>query len=983
MGGFLFSIAIVFLVGSGSNDINSIGSDPHRELGEALTYRQKGDYKKAIELNINVLTMIKGGSNKAVELSCYKELGVLYWNIGDLGNSRLFLDKAMPLAIAIKDNPSIFFVSSSIEIYKLYQEGKKFRSEGDYEVGISRFMEAIEIAKSIASPDHSIKCQRQLSLIYWDIGEYSRFFSLNEEAMSLAQKTNNVREVSNCLNNIGVYFIKLENYSRALGFCEQAVKIAKETNNLQGETDSLCNLGVIYQELGDYDRALSCLTRSLRIDEVMKDVSQISIDYINRGIVLRKRGLISNSQEDFDNALADFNSSLALIRKLGDPRLEIAALNNIGSLFFDKERYYDALGYFRRAYSLAESIRDTEKISRISNNLGIISYKMGDFDESSRYFKQAINIANRSRDKQILWEAFYESANSYYKQKKYKDALENYRNSISLIEDIRSRITLEELKASYLGTDKRIEAYQKLIDLLVMLQKIEPDKGYDKEAFNYLERGKARAFLDSLEVSEVDVSQGINPALAKREKQTIRDISKAYSKLFSASISPEDKASISDQIKSLEDQLETLKREIRMSSPAYADLKYPNVITYDDVRKKLLAPFEAYFAYSLGKEASYAFTVSQKGLKIFKLPPRNVLQQKIIEYRKAISDRQNQDFHLGRELYQELVAPGIEPGFKKIVFVPDDILNLLPFETLLTNHKPRSWLIEECQIGYAPSLSSLSVLRQRHKNESKAHKDLLAIGDTAFGTNSGGGIINADIDVLYGSGSSPGIILSPPKYSAVEIQNIARLFPQNRVTVLEKQDATERWLKSNPLTDYKIIHFATHSMVDDKRPARSAIILSFNKDQAGEGLLQARDIYNLKLNADLVTLSACQTGLGQFIRGEGIEGLSRAFFYAGSSSVLMSLWAVNDQATSLLMERFYCHLRQSESLMGALRSAKLEMIRSNTLSHPYYWAGFIISGKTESEVFTGSHIGVILLVSSLGIIMLLVLAGLAYKRKKT
>jgi CHAT domain-containing protein len=153
------------------------------------------------------------------------------------------------------------------------------------------------------------------------------------------------------------------------------------------------------------------------------------------------------------------------------------------------------------------------------------------------------------------------------------------------------------------------------------------------------------------------------------------------------------------------------------------------------------------------------------------------------------------------------------------------------------------------------------------------------------------------------------------------------------------------------LSDYKIIHFATHSLIDDKIPARSAIILSLDEDPNEDGFLQMREIYNLHLNADLVTLSACETGLGQFIRGEGIEGINRAFFYAGASAVLMSLWAVNDQATYQLMERFYYHLKNGVPLTDALRKAKLEMINSDVLNHPYYWAGFILSGRSNQIIF--------------------------------
>ena len=952
------------------------------KISEAISNRKDGEYGKAIELNLELLNYARRSSNKSMELNCYKELGILYWDTGNLKESQKYFEKASLLAREQKDESVLSFVSSSVEIHKQYQEAKKLRLSDNKTEAINRFGRAIQISKKIGSLDHIIKCQRQLSLVYWDMGNYAEYYSLNSATLILAKAIKNRREISNCLNNIGIYFIRLESYARAINYCEQAFAIAEEANDYQGETDSLSNLGMIYQEVGEYDKALDCLSKSLLIDEKLGDTTQIAFDYINRGTIFRKRGLNSNSPQDYESALADLVSSLELAIKLGDEGLEAAILNNMGSLFSDRGQFNDALKNYKRALELSEKLQDNEKKSRILNNLGIVSYKLGYFEESSRFLQQAINLATENHDGQLLWEAYFESANSHARAAYYQDALIRYKVSISLIEDIRSSIKLEELKASYLGADKRIEAYQNLIDLLATLQKTDPNKGYDREAFNYLERAKARAFLDGLEVAEVDISQGINPVLANREKELMRDMSKAYGKLLAPGFSAEDKAKISEQIKSSEDQLEALKREIRISSPAYADLKYPKVITYEEVQHELMSPGEAFFAYSVGKEKSHAFVVTRKGLKVFDLPARGILHQQVSAYRKAISDNQNRDFRLGRKLFEELVSPGLEAGLKKIVFIPDDILNLLPFETLLARGESSSWLIRDYMISYAPSLSSLRVLRQRHRNGPKPRGDLLAIGDTTYGSEGSGEGTIAGPDVLYGLGLSPGISLAPLKYSGLEIQNIARLFRKNKVVILEKENATKRKLRSLSLADYKIIHFAVHSVIDDKKPGRSAIVLSFNPDQAEDGLLQTRDIYNLKLNADLVTLSACQTGLGQFIRGEGIEGLSRPFFYAGSSSVLMSLWAVNDQATSQLMERFYRHLRGSELLMEALRNAKLELISSGALSHPYYWAGFIISGSADTRTFPGRRNLVLALVSMAGISLLIVLVAAAYKRTK-
>jgi CHAT domain-containing protein len=194
----------------------------------------------------------------------------------------------------------------------------------------------------------------------------------------------------------------------------------------------------------------------------------------------------------------------------------------------------------------------------------------------------------------------------------------------------------------------------------------------------------------------------------------------------------------------------------------------------------------------------------------------------------------------------------------------------------------------------------------------------------------------------------------------------------SRTEILRRDEASEKRFKGKELDDYKILHFATHSIIDDKNPARSAIIFNLDDPTEEDGFLQMREIFYLKLDSDLVTLSSCQTGGGQFIKGEGIEGLSRAFFYAGASAALISLWAVNDQATAQFMERFYSHLRSCRPIMNSLQKAKLEMIESEVLSHPYYWAGFVVTGNAEKIVFKSYKKAIVYIV----IFLLLITIGL-------
>jgi len=978
----LVSISIIVLLITPLLSSNTVVEN----LGKASLYqtakqeRLAGHFKNSIELFQKCMS--SSNNSKEFELDCILNLAILYWNIGDLRLSRRYYNQAANVARDLKLENLQRGASLAIEIHDLYQEGKTLRLAEEYQKSIQSFDRAIALSKGIPSPELELKCLRLQSLTYWELGDFSKYYQLNLAALNLAELLNHNKEKGRCLNNIAAYHSKYDNYSSALSAYEKSLKIAQEENNIGDMADSLLNMGGIWTDLGNYEKSIEYIKRALEIDRNLGAKPNVAKDLNNMGIAIRLKGLAYENAENLEEARDTFLKAMRIARQVGDQILEIQALNNVGSIYADLNQYTDALRYFKLAQEIAKKTGDRSNLGMVFNNIGIIYANLGNLEASTSSYEKAIELASSYKDGTFIWETYFGLGNANTKQANFPEAIRNYKNAISFIEDIRSKIVLEELKASYLGADERLEAYQNLIDLLATLQKTEPEKGYDKEAFNYLERAKARAFLDSLEVAEVDISQGVNPVLANREKELMRDISRAYGKLLAPGFSAEEKEKTSEQIKSSEDQLEALKREIRMSSPAYAELKYPTVITYDEVQRQLMSSGEAYFAYSVGKEKSHAFVVTRKGLKVFDLPARGILHQQVSAYRKAISDNQNRDFRLGRKLFEELVSPGLEPGLKKIIFIPDDILNLLPFETLLARGESNSWLIRDYMISYAPSLSSLRVLRQRHRNGPKPRVDLLAIGDTTYGSGGNGKGTIAGPDILYGLGTSSGISLTPLKYSGLEIQNIARLFNHKKVMILEKENATKRRLRSLPLADYKIIHFAVHSVIDDKKPARSAIVLSFNPDQAEDGLLQTRDIYNLKLDADLVTLSACQTGLGQFIRGEGIEGLSRPFFYAGASSVLMSLWAVNDQATSQLMERFYRHLRGSESLMEALRNAKLELISSGTLSHPYYWAGFIISGKADSKTFPGRRNLVLLLASMVGISLLIVLAAATYRRMK-
>ena len=915
---------------------------------KAEALNQQGLYEKAKFLYSSLL------NNSALPLSQRADaliaLGTIFWNEGDLVNSARSYKDALSVSkkagnIAVSSRSQYF-----LDILNIYQEAKDFMNRGEHAASISFFRKAIEYSLKANSADHEIKPSRLLSLIYWSDQDYASYRSLNSRALNLAIQTNNRREQGNTHNNLGLYYWKFDNFSRALAHLQSAASIAKEIGHIKLLNESLSNQAIVYKDLGDLNTALSIALESLQLNKKEGLNNQVAIDYLNIGVIYRQRALLNSRAEDLDKAALFFSSALEYAIADKNISLRIGILNSIGNLYADKKEYEKARTNFLNAKNLALAIEDKESLGQILNNLGLVETNLGNYEVAAAHFQEAIDIAQQLGSGQVLWEAHFELGNTYYKQARYFEALRSYKTAISIIENIRSSLRLEEYRASYLGSDKRIDTYYNIIRLLLVLNNIEPSKSFDKEAFNYLERAKARAFLDSLEIAELKFDGSADIRLINKERELMGGISGIYTKLLNPGLSEREKIDFEDKIKGFEQELESLKQEIREASPAYANLKYPEIITFNDIRRVSSRTDTTLIAFAIGKEASLAFSITAGHLTTYMIPPRLILHQQVSEYKRVLSDSSSSNFRRGFDLYKELIAPGVNKHTKRIIIIPDDILHLLPFEALNTEVDTIRWLIEDYSISYSPSLSSLKYLIDRQADRKNPHKDILAFGDPYYGPDEESPP-DLTTHTFYELFSSAAINSKRLRFSGHEVSEISALFKKSRVDLFVRRAAKEEQIKAISLKDYRVIHFASHALIDDKKPSRSAILLSYDDDPAEDGLLQTREIYSMNIAANLVTLSSCQTGLGQFIRGEGIEGLNRAFFYAGASSVLISLWAVNDQATSQLMVNFYRSLKASKTPIQALRVAKLEMIRSKVSSHPFFWASFIITGNTGIRIF--------------------------------
>ena len=396
-----------------------------------------------------------------------------------------------------------------------------------------------------------------------------------------------------------------------------------------------------------------------------------------------------------------------------------------------------------------------------------------------------------------------------------------------------------------------------------------------------------------------------------------------------------------------EQELDTFQVELRKDDIRYAAVQYAGALDQDRIRREVLEPGTALIEFALGEKQSYVWVLTPGGSISAALPPRKQIEQRVEAYRKELALRPSaltvrtalvRLDGLGAELYRDLLAP-VESAFRdaqRLIVVPDGVLAYLPFEIIGREKR----LIERFAVSYSPSASVLATLRDRLHGSAPPEKALLAFGDAVYAA---AGARGGPAPVVSGE---RGFDLTQLPNTRTEVTGIRALFPAATSRVYLGAEAREETVKGEPLDPYRFIHFAVHGLYDEEQPARSGIAMSMSANSREDGILQVREIMRLRLRAEMVTLSACQTGLGKLLAGEGVMGMSRAFLYAGADSVLISLWNVNDASTAELMKLVYRNLTRGLRRDEALRAAKLQLMRGpqSTWRHPYYWAPFVLLG---------------------------------------
>ncbi len=778
-----------------------------------------------------------------------------------------------------------------------------------------------------------------------DIGENEKALPLLEEALALRIETKDRLGESNARGNLGLLYFRWNEYDKALTYYQQALDIRREIKNRAGEATSYVTLGNLYLARGELQRALEHHIQALKIREELKSLAgqadahgAIGLDYLSAGEYTRARehwerasalytqtgaklavasaqhnlGRIALATGDIPAAEKLFQQALQTRRaggaKIGET-MTLAALCETRLLQNDPA---GAAPFAQQGVAVARSIQSRASLAA---NLQCLARASGQpqalLREALQLFREIGTPDEQSKTLALLAATASDD----------NEALRLIEESAQIADSLRGAVASSNLRATFRAARAdRVDLHTAILMRL----------GHTERAFNTAERARARSLIEMMSEARSELRQDLPPAQADREEKLIGAIASVQRLLFRPNLPAARRRQLETELAAAEREFELFQIELRRAGNRYAAGLYSPVATAASIRAEL-APGAGLLSFSLGPKSSYAWLLTSKGITAAVLPPRAEIEARVEAFRKiaaqpvhSLTARASR-VRLEAEaaaLSKLLLAPLSTPlaGIRELAIVPDGTLAYLPFEALA--------LPPNARVHYAPSASALAALRERPRTAPAA--SLLALADPAY-TEPPSILAQRSFD------------FSRLPHTRAEVEAIRPLFPANRVFL--GADADEQAFKSAPLAQYQYIHLAAHGYFDEQNPARSGIVLSPGPNE--DGILQAHEVMRLRLNADAVTLSACQTGLGKLLAGEGVQSLSRAFFYAGARSVVVSLWNVNDAATAALMKEFYSHLTRGTPRHEALRLAKLSLRRSSQWNHPHFWAPFVLTGLPQ------------------------------------
>jgi CHAT domain-containing protein/tetratricopeptide (TPR) repeat protein len=858
---------------------------------------------------------------------------------------------------------------------------------------IENSQRARELFRAASDPVGESIAFNDLGRAYLDLGDVAQSLDAYQRALALRPPDRYPRGAANVLVRTGLVYLAVSEWQRALDDLQRALALARRARDTRTEISALVNLGSAYITLGDAREG------SRYLEPALTHARGISF----RGAeayALLWLGLGASLEGDQVRGRDYLQQAVDIQASIKDVRGQASALRQLAALQLAMGGPHEALG------SITKSI----EVSPPANGLifsGALTLAnayaaLGDADKAQAQYEEALRRFREIRARNMEALTLTRYGRSEGARGRYAEARGLLHQALVIHESLRGLIVDPDLRMSY-GT-LSIGPYEEYIDVLMAMERQTPGEGLAADAFHVHERARARGLLELLGTAGVDIHEGVDSTLVERERTLRWSLNRKAAIQTSLLTGAGDKrrlAGLEREIADLSRSWRETRTLIQRQSPAYASLTEPEPLTAVEV-SKLLDPHTVLLSFAPGARNSWLFAVTESGVESFDLGARAVIDDAARAVHRLLTARQprrhessaEREARLRREdaelsdrsralsaLVLGPIADRLADSWRgrRLAIVASGALEYVPFAMLpLPTRAPQARsraLIAAHEIVTLPSASTLALLRRESVDRPVASKLIAVIADPVFGADdprvkraSAGDRVVAPagavargaaneaapdtrsietraLESLSPDGTRAALARLP--FSRAEALAVASQVPRPVLLQATDFDATLGLATSGRLNDYRIVHFATHGVINTTRPELSGLALSLvdEEGRTRDGFLRLNTIYNLRLSADLVVLSACQTALGKEVAGEGLVGLTRGFMYAGARRVIASLWQVSDVATAELMKKFYAGLLQRRlSASSALRHAQLEMSRDPRWSAPYYWAGFVLQG---------------------------------------
>ena len=907
------------------------------DMGVGL--RLDGRYTEAAQFFERHLNSALSEGNDKARLECGLHLGYLYWNMGKLDQSESFFQEAHHLSHILGLKMEGERSRTSLKIYDLYKKGKELRKSRKFAGSIHSFAEAISMAQSIRSREHELKCRRQLSLVYLDMNRLEKFVQLNRTGLDLAEQLNHGMEKLRALNNIGHYYLKTKNYSQALGFFQRALTLAERQNISRDQAAIMNNIGLVYKDFGRIDRALFYQMRAMELNLEIGTRMDLAIGLNNIGNTYFQRAEITGDRADLYSALYYQLECLDLSRELGSALVEVYVLNNLAGIYTRLGRLNRGEAALREGEKKARAAGDNEALTMLLANLGAVLLEKGQIEAAEDLLHEAQMLAATVLNPRVVWETLFNRGRVFEERGCLAEALDYYRRAVDIIQTVRRSLYLDVHQAGFLQTESGV--FEHLLWLLYRLWK--SGRVSDEAIFDVVEQAKARGFLDIVASARSGKMHRIQEEFGEREKSLSSRITLNILSLCDPALTASESRAIKKDLRRSEEEYEAL---LSLSGLEDRTSFNSSPCRLMDIRRFLPNEKTAVAEYYCGRDKSYLIFFNKAEFHIKLLPGKETLFNQLRGYLKCLQNPVEKKVcrQAAERLGKELLSPLLEADgdISQLIIVPDGILYELPFETLGSGLEG-SRLIQRLNISYSYSSSSLIQMAAPRKKVI-FRKEALIFGSANRAADfEREGDPTQTLESLY---LSQGFDFSLLPDVETEIRHVAVNLDGIKTDVYAREEATEEAFKSLDLGNYGIIHFACHSYMDNQNPMSSALVLGRDQNQREDGFLQAREIQCLGLDADLVVMAGCRTGLGPVLSPEGMVGLPRVFFYAGARSVVSALWTVNDKASALFMRYFYSHIKEGLGRSEALCLAKRDMLGSS-YKNPFFWSGYVLYGDPQ------------------------------------